>query len=158
MFNIMLNWVDVWIYHTTHRLLYFFQVDSDAFINPLLPVLAIQVTSSLSLSHTACSKSLKATPSPVRSYMTGRLQEQKTASSLTVSTHSRSVDPTVQEQLNAFCSCTVSKLCQVWVYFTGQWSGGGWWRGGHHPDPFQICRGLHFQATGRPLRALCSQT
>lgn len=50
------------------------------------------------------------------------------------------------------------KWCQMWVCFTGRWSGGGRWRGDEHPDPLQIWGGLHLPATWRPQWALCSQT
>lgn len=77
-----------------------FQVCSDASFDCLLPVVPSQVTSSLSLPHTACSRSLKASPSLARSYTMAALQEWRTPSSLTVSTLLRCVDTAAREQLH----------------------------------------------------------
>lgn len=63
----------------------------DAFTDSLLLALASQVTSSLSLPHTASSRCLKAIPNLARPYMTGALPEQRTLSSSTVTILSRSV-------------------------------------------------------------------
>lgn len=52
----------------------------------------MQVTSSLSLPHTACSRSLKATPRPVRSCITARSQDLRRACCSTVTTRSRCVE------------------------------------------------------------------
>lgn len=120
-------------------------------------VCLIQATSSLFLPHTACLRSPKGTPRTAKSYIMGAWQGQRIVSSLTVSTPSRSVYSELEER-NAFCSLKLCKWFQIWMYFVGQWSCGGGWRGGQHTDTFQICRGLHFSATGGPHWALWSQT
>lgn len=88
----------------------------------LHPTLASQVTTSLCLPHTDCSRCRKETPSPAKSYTTAPLPDQKKVLNLTVTTPSRSVIHSTKttwyygtSAKNWFCFCLKQKNEAVMV-------------------------------------------